>query len=38
MEDEQKTKFTHASIRLINEHATQLDNIFSFAQTTYEDI
>ena len=42
MNTEQTSKnifmFTHASIRLINEHATHLDNMFSFAQTTYEDI
>ena len=29
---------THPSIRLIKEHATQLDNRFSFEQITYEDI
>ena len=29
---------THPSIRLIKEYATQLDNIFSFEQITYEDI
>ena len=29
---------THPSVRIIKEHATQLDNIFSFEQITYEDI
>ena len=29
---------THPSIRLIKEHAAQLDNRFSFEQITYEDI
>ena len=29
---------THPSIRLIKEHAIQLDNRFSFEQITYEDI
>ena len=29
---------THPSIRLIKEHATQLDNRFSFEQITYKDI
>ena len=29
---------THPSIRLIKNHATQLDNRFSFEQITYEDI
>ena len=29
---------THPSIRLIKEHATQLDNRFSFELITYEDI
>ena len=29
---------THSSIKLIKEHANQLDNRFSFEQITYEDI
>ena len=29
---------THPSIRLIKEHATQLDKRFSFKKITYEDI